>query len=158
MALANRLWGAERVRGELLKLGIRLSKRTIQHYLRRFRPPRKSGQTWATFVSNHAHQMWACDFLQTYDILFRPIFAFFLIELGSRKVVQVGVTRSPSQEWTTQQLRNATPWGRGPRFLIRDNDDRRGQGLGGQLIRPAVANDNGTSKVRSNVGSALADC
>ena len=56
--------------------------------------------------------MWASDFLQTYDILFRPIFAFFLIEPGSGKVVHVGVTRSPSQAWTAQQLRNATPWGR----------------------------------------------
>lgn len=126
IALANRLWGAERIRGELLKLGIRLGKRTIQRYLRRFRPPRKSEQTWATFVRNHTRQMWACDFLQTYDILFRPIFAFFIIEVGSRKVVQVGVTRAPSQKWVAQQLRDATPWGNGPRYLIRDNDAKYG--------------------------------
>ncbi len=56
MALSNRLWGGERIRGELLKLGVRLSKRTIQRYLRRFRPPRKSGQTWATLVRNHGHR------------------------------------------------------------------------------------------------------
>ena len=58
--------------------------------------PRPPGQRWATFLRNHAHETWACDFLQTYDLLFRPLFAFFFIELGSRRVVHVGVTRSPS--------------------------------------------------------------
>ncbi len=151
MAVANRLWGAERVRGELLKLGIRLSKRTIQRYLRRFRPPRKSGQTWAKFVRNHAHQMWACDFLETYDILFRPIFAFFVIELGSRKVLQVGVTKSPSQAWTAQQLRNATAWGAGPRFLIRDNDDKYGTAF------DAVAAAAGTKILRTPIQAPKAN-
>ncbi len=123
MAAHNRLWGAARIRGELLKLGIRVAKRTIQKYMRRVAAPRPPGQRWATFLRNHAHETWACDFLQTYDVLFRPICAFFLIELGSRRVVHVGVTRSPSCAWVTQQLREATAWGAGPRFLIRDNDD-----------------------------------
>src|SRR2546429_5790888 len=63
MARNNRLWGAERIRGELLKLGIRVCKRTIQTYMRtvRTKPPR--GQTWATFLRNHAAQVWACDAL-----------------------------------------------------------------------------------------------
>ena len=111
MASKNRLWGAERIRGELLKLSIRVAKRTIQRYMRRVRQPRPPGQRWATFLRNHAHDTWACDFLQTYDRLFRPIFAFFLIELGSRRVVHVGVTRSPSSAWVTQQLREATAGG-----------------------------------------------
>ena len=63
MAAHNRLWGAERIRGELLKLGIRLSKRTIQQYLRHARPPRPRGQTWSTFLHNHAPDIWACDFV-----------------------------------------------------------------------------------------------
>ena len=124
MALENRLWGAERVRGELLKLGIRVSKRTIQKYMRRTRGPRPWGQSWATFLENHAGQVWACDFLQTYDVFFRPIFAFFMVELGSRQVVQVALTRTPTSVWTAQQLREATPFGHGPRFIIRDNDDK----------------------------------
>jgi hypothetical protein len=64
MATENRLWGAERIRGELLKLGIRVCKRTIQKYMRtvRTKPPR--GQKWSTFLRNHAGQIWACDFLQ----------------------------------------------------------------------------------------------
>jgi putative transposase len=126
MATNNRLWGAERIRGELLKLDIRVAKRTIQKYMRRVAGPRPPGQRWATFLRTHAHETWACDFLQTYDLLFRPIFAFFVIAIASRRVVHVGVTRSPSSAWVTQQLREATAWGEGPRFLIRDNDDKFG--------------------------------
>ena len=124
MALDNRLWGAERVRGELLKLGIRVSKRTVQKYMRRARGPRPWGQSWATFLKSHAGEIWACDFLQTYDVFFRPIFAFFTVALGSRQVVQVAVTRTPTSAWTAQQLREATPFGHGPGFIIRDNDDK----------------------------------
>ena len=65
--------------GELLKLNVRVAKRTIQRYMRRVRQSRPPGQRWATFLRNHAHETWACDFLQTYDLLFRPIFAFFLM-------------------------------------------------------------------------------
>ena len=95
MAANNRLWGAERIRGELLKLDIRVSKRTIQKYMRQVRPKRARGQTWKTFLRNHMAEVWACDFLQVTDLFFRPLFAFFIIELKSRKVIHVNVTRSP---------------------------------------------------------------
>ena len=126
VARDNQLWGAERIRGELLKLGIRVSKRTIQKYLRQARPPRPTGQTWGTFLRNHAREIWACDFLQVTDLLFRPLFAFFIVELGSRRVVHVGVARHPTDEWVAQQLREATPYGERPRFLLRDNDGKYG--------------------------------
>jgi hypothetical protein len=90
------LWGAERIQGELGKLGVRVSKRTIQKYLRGARPPRPSGQSWASFLGNHSAEIWACDFLQLTDLLFRPVFAFFIVELGSRRVVHAGVTRAPT--------------------------------------------------------------
>jgi putative transposase len=96
MATDNRLWGAERIRGELLKLGLRVCKRTIQKYMRNVRTQQPRGQKWSTFLRNHADQIWACDFLQITDLIFRPLFAFFLIELKSRKVIHVGVTRSPT--------------------------------------------------------------
>ena len=67
MATANGLWGAERIRGELLKLGIRVSKRTVQQYMRSVRPRGQHGQTWGTFLRNHTHDIWACDVLQLYD-------------------------------------------------------------------------------------------
>ncbi|MFT4571567.1 MAG: putative transposase [Candidatus Binatia bacterium] len=76
--------GCERIRGELLKLGLRHAKSTIQKYMRaaRGRPP--SGQLWKTFLRNHGRHVWSGDFLQTYDVLFQPIFAFFIIEIGTR--------------------------------------------------------------------------
>jgi putative transposase len=126
MAVQNRLMGAERIRGELLKLGLRVCKRTIQKYMRQVRTTRPRGQNWATFLHNHAEQIWACDFLPVTDLLFRSLFAFFIIELHSRKVIHVGVTRSPSDVWVAQQLREATAYGQGPKYLLRDNDRKFG--------------------------------
>jgi transposase InsO family protein len=125
MAQENRLWGAERIRGELLKLGVRVSKRTIQKYLPKVR--RHSSQTWATFLKNHAVDSWACDFTLVHDLLFRPWYIFVIIELQTRRIVHAAVTRSPTDAWTAQQLREATPWGKGPKYLIRDRDDKYGQ-------------------------------
>jgi putative transposase len=84
LAAQNRLWGAERIRGELLKLDIHVCKRTIQKYMRRVRTHQPRGQRWATFLRNHAAEIWACDFLQVTDLFFRPLFAFFLIERKDR--------------------------------------------------------------------------
>jgi hypothetical protein len=126
MAAANRTWGAERIRGELLKLHLHVAKSTIQKYLRGARPPRRAGQTWATFLRNHAQDIWAADFLPITDLLFRPLYAFFLVELASRRVVHVGVTRHPTDAWVAQQLREATPFGRHPKYLLHDNDCKYG--------------------------------
>jgi len=128
MAEENRLWGAERIRGELLKLGIRVGKRTVQRHMRseRLPQPPQRGPTWATFVHTHAHDIWACDFLPVIDLGFRALFAFFIVDLGSRRVVHVGVTRHPTDAWVAQQLREATPFGTALRFLIRDNDAKFG--------------------------------
>jgi putative transposase len=115
MIANNRLWGAERIRGELLKLDIRVSKRTIQKYMHQARPTRVGGQTWKTFLRNHAKDVWACDFLQVMDLFFRPVFAFFIIELQSRRVIHVNVTRAPTDPWVAQQLREATPYGQAPK-------------------------------------------
>ncbi len=126
MAMANRIWGADRICGELLKLDIRVAKRTIQKYMRQARPPRRSGQTWATFLRNHATDIWACDFLPVTDLLFRSVSAFFIVELATRRVVHVGVTRHPTDMWLAHQLREATPFGQKPKYVIRDNDSKFG--------------------------------
>ncbi len=126
MAADNPLWGAERIRGELAKLGLHVAKRTIQAYLRGSRPPRPRGQTWATFLRNHADGIWACDFLPVTDAPFRPLFAFFVIELATRRVVHVGATRHPTDAWVAQQLREAAPFDQRPRYLLRDNDGKFG--------------------------------
>jgi putative transposase len=66
---------------------------TVQKYMQQVPRSRPPGQSWATFLPNHAHELWACDFLQVTDLLFRPLFACFIVEHGSRRVVHVGVTR-----------------------------------------------------------------
>jgi putative transposase len=130
MAVENCLWGAERIRGELLKLGIEVRKRTIQKYMPKARPshvashivPMPLRDTWATFLKNQAGEIWACDFAVVYDWLFRQWYIFVVMELKTRRIVHMGVTKYPTDEWTVQQLREATPWGRGPKYLIRDRD------------------------------------
>lgn len=122
LARENRTWGAKRVRGELLKLGLHAAKSTIQRYIKQIRGPGSSQQTWRTFIHNHASEIWACDILQTHDLFFRALFVFVIIELRKRRIVHFGVTRHPTDRWLAQQLREATPFGAGPRFLIRDND------------------------------------
>lgn len=80
-----------------------------------------------TFSKNYAGEIWAYDFVQTYDLFFRTIFVFFIIELASRQVVLVSVTRSPNGAWVAQQWRrHVTLFGEGSQFLIRDNDDKFG--------------------------------
>jgi putative transposase len=117
-------------RGELLKLGIQVSKRTIQKYMRQAGGRGShDGQTWKNFLKNHS--TWACDFLQLYDIWFRPIFAFFIVDVNTKRVVHVGVTRAPTEEWTAQQLREVTPFGSGPQLLIRDGDTKYGAAFDG---------------------------
>ncbi len=164
MAAENVTWGAERIRGELLKLGIRIAKRTIQRHMRKSRPPElPRGQTWRTFLRNHT--VWACDFLQTYDVWFRPIFAFFVININSKRVVHVGVTRSPTAEWTAQLLRNITPFGEGPQFVIRDNDNKFGaefdcvaKGAGMKVLRTAIQAPLMNSICERFLGSVRREC
>ena len=137
LAAENPLWGAERIRGELRKLGIRVAKRTIQTYLRGRGTPRPRGQTWTTFLRNHADTIWACDFLPVTDLCFRPLFAFFVIALDSRRIVHLGVTRHPTDAWVARQLREATPYDQHPRYLIRDNDGK----FGATFARVAAASE-----------------
>ncbi|MDP9313216.1 MAG: integrase core domain-containing protein [Chloroflexota bacterium] len=165
MAVNNRLWGAERIRGELLKLGIKVAKRTVQRYMCQARPPRPRGHSWATFIQNHASDIWACDFLQVHDVFFRPLFAFIITELGSRRIVHVGVTRTPTDEWTAQQLREATPFGAVPTYLIRDNDAKYGShfaavadGSGIEVLRTPIRAPRANAICERLVGSVRREC
>jgi putative transposase len=151
MAVDNRLWGVKRIQGELLKLDITVSKRTIGRSIRQVRPLRPPGQRWARFLQNHAREIWACAFLQLHDALFRPLFAFVITELGSRRIVHVGVTRAPTDGWTAQQLREATPFGETPRYLIRDNDAKFGSHF------EAVATGSGIAVLRTPIRAPRAN-
>jgi putative transposase len=90
MIQENKLWGAERIRGELLKLGINLSKRTIQKYICWVRKTHSFSQNWATFLNNHIGDIWACDFTVAYDWLFHPIYIFVIMELKNRRIIHLG--------------------------------------------------------------------
>jgi transposase InsO family protein len=165
MAKDNRLWGAKRIRGELLKLGIAVSKRTVQKYMKAPRARGPCGQRWSTFLKNHAHEFWACDFLQCYDVFFRPIFAFAFIELATRKIVHIATTRFPCWGWVTQQLRNATPFGLAPRFLLRDRDGKYGpafdalaRATGIRVIKTAIRAPNMNAVCERFLGSLRREC
>jgi putative transposase len=125
IARENLTWGAEHIRGALLNLGIKVSKRSIQKYIPADRH-QQSGQTWSTFIKNHFQDIWACDFTVVHDLLFRPIYIFVIMELHTRRVVHAGVTRNPTDAWVAQQLREATPWDEKPQYLIRDRDGKFG--------------------------------
>lgn len=163
MAIANLTWYVKRIQGELRKLGIEVSRGVVRKYMWRARkglPPRNQGQTWATFIQNHAGETWACDFLQTYDLFFRVVFVYFIIELGSRRIVQYGVTCMPSDFWVAQQVREATPYEEGPRFLIRDNDGKYGpcfmqvaEGKGIKVIKTPVRAPKATAICERLMGS-----
>lgn len=162
MARDNGTWGAERIRGELLKLDIRVSKRTIQRRILAVRPP-GDGQDWKTFLANHT--VWACDFLQVPDVWFRPLFAFFVVDVNTKEVLHVGVTREPSQKWTAQQLRQLTPFGEGPEFIIRDRDskfggefDRVAKGAGIRVLKTAVRAPLMNSTCERFLGSIRREC
>ena len=165
MASNNRLWGVKRIQGELLKLDITVSKRTIARYLRQVRPVRPHGQRWATFLQNHAREIWACDFLQLHDAFFRPLFAFFITKLSSRRIVHVGVTRTPTDDWVAQQLREATPFGAAPKFLICDNDGKFGShfaavatGSGVKVLRTPVKAPRANAICERLLGSVRREC
>ena len=136
-------WGEDKIAEELAaKFGIKHSGSTIRRYMapRRSRP--RGGQTWRTFIKNHADQMWACDFLTQHTAYFSVVYIFVIIEIGSRRIVHWNVTDSPTLPWVKQQVREATQWGETPRFLIHDND-----GIFGQYSqRPTVIRANGKKR------------
>jgi putative transposase len=162
MASENRLWGAERIRGELLKLGIKVSKRTIQKYMLKERQNR-SGQTWSTFLKNHCRDIWACDFTVVNDLLFRSWYVFVIMELHTRRIVHAAVTRSPTDEWVAQQLREATPWGEEPKYLIRDRDSKYGKrfadlACGIKILKTPVRAPRANSYCERLIGSLRREC
>lgn len=120
----NPLWGEERIANELLlKLGLRVSPRTVRKYMPKRPPGRPRGdQRWSTFFKNRARAIVACDFFVAVTVTFRLFYVLVLIEHGSRRLLQLNVTEQPSAEWTLQQLRDAL--GSGDfRYLIHDRDN-----------------------------------
>jgi transposase InsO family protein len=118
----NRLWGAERIRGELFTLGISVGNGSIRCYHRWHPAPRPPSQTWSTFLRNHAHAIWAADLLTVQTLTFKTLYVLFFITHGRRELVHFAVTAHPTAAWVWQQLIEATPWNRQPQHLVRDRD------------------------------------
>jgi len=120
MAQENPLWGAPRIHGELLKLGVQVSQATVAKYLER--PARPPSQTWRTFLANHATQIVAADFFVVPTATCRLLFVRVLLAHDRRRIVHVAVTPHPTAAWTAQQFREAFPWDQAPRYVIHDRD------------------------------------
>jgi len=122
---ANPLWGAPRIHGELLKLGIDVAQSTVAKYMSRTRRP--PSQSWRTFLYNHAEAIAAVDLFVVPTITFGMLFGFVVLHHGRRQLVHVGVTAHPTAEWISHQISEAFPWDRAPRHLIRDRDGAFGE-------------------------------
>jgi transposase InsO family protein len=164
MSRDNPLWGAERIRGELLKLGIAVSKRSIRRYRWR-RPPGSSGQSWRTFLANHRPRIWAADLFTVQTLTFRTLYVLLFVAHGRRELMHVNVMSSPTAAWIWRQLVPATPWGRAPRFLIRDRDrvygsdsPARTAGLGIRCIRTPVRAPRANAVAERLVGTLRREC
>ncbi|MHB8508458.1 MAG: transposase [Candidatus Dormibacteria bacterium] len=137
MSHDNRLWGTERIRGELLKLGIVVSKRSIRRYRWRRSTPAGS-QTWRTFLTNQLKGIWAADLLVVQTGGFCVLYVFFFINHDRRELVHFNVTACPTAAWVWPQLIEATPWGRHPNYLIHDRDAVYGHDIDARLATLGV--------------------
>jgi transposase InsO family protein len=124
MSLANPLWGAPRIHGELLKLGIEVSQATVGRYLR-WRPKDPS-PTWRSFLHNHLTDIAAIDMFVVATATFRILYALIILGHDRRKVIHFEVTQNPTQIWLSRQMTEAFPWETAPRYLLRDRDTSYG--------------------------------
>jgi len=120
MTQANPLWGAPRIHGELLKLGIDISERTVSRLMPKNRKP--PSQTWRTFLDNHFRELVSIDFLTVPTATFRVLYLLVVLAHDRRRVVHFNVTEHPTAAWTAQQMIEAFPEETAPRFLLRDRD------------------------------------
>jgi transposase InsO family protein len=120
MSLANRLWGASRIHGELLKLGIEVAQSTVAKYMAR--SGRGRSQTWKSFVHNHSAGIGAMDFLIVPTVGLRLLFVLVILRHERRRPISLSVTDRPTAEWTALQVTDAFPWNEAPGHLIRHRD------------------------------------
>jgi hypothetical protein len=127
MSIANPLWGAPRIHGELLKLGVDIGQTSVAKYMVRRRPPPSQG--WRTFIRNHADGIAAMDLFVVPTISFRLPYGLLIMGHGRRQILWFGVTAHPTAEWIANQLTQACGWEQAPRLLIRDRDRAYGEVL-----------------------------
>jgi transposase InsO family protein len=164
MASEDPLWGTERIRGELLKLGIVVSSRSIRRYRRR-RQSRPPSQSWRTFLANHAEAIWAADLFVVQTLTFQTLYVIFFISHGSRQLVHFEVTAHPTAAWVWRQLIESTPWDRKPRSLIHDRDrvwgadfGQRASGLAIKSLRTPIRAPRANSIAERWVRTSRREC
>jgi transposase InsO family protein len=163
MSRENPLWGAPRIHGELLKLGIKIAQSTVAKYMERRHGP--AAQSWKTFLRNHAPHIAAIDLFVVPTIGFKLLFGLVILRLGRRQLVWIGVTANPTAEWIARQITEAFPWDQAPRCLIRDRDAcygavvirrLRAMGIRDRPIAPRSPWQNG--HVERLIGSIRREC
>jgi transposase InsO family protein len=163
MVSANPLWGAPRIHGELRKLGIEVSERTVSRLLRRRQRP--SSQTWRTFLTNHLSSLVSMDFFTVPTLTGRVLFVLVLLRHQRRRVVHVTVTEHPTAEWTAQQIVEAFPEDTAPTWLLRDRDAiyadayrRRVAGMGIAEVMSSPSSPWQNPYVERLIGSMRREC
>jgi putative transposase len=167
MARENVLWGEERIANELLlKLGVRISPRTVRKYLPKRPPGRPRGDLrWSTFLKSHARGILACDFFVAVTATFRMLYVFVVIEHGTRRLAHVNVTTHPSAAWTLQQLREVIANAEDHKYLIHDRDsifsrhlDDSIQALGLGVLRSPFASPKANAICERVIGTIRREC
>ncbi len=167
MAVENPLWGEERIANELLvKLGIRVSPRTVGKYMPKRPPGQPRGdQRWSTFLRNHAKAILACDFFVAVTATFRMLYVFVVIEHDTRRLAHINVTANPSADWTLQQLRAVVGEEGAHQYLIHDRDkvfakhvDESIRALGLEVLRSPVASPKANSICERVIGTIRREC
>jgi transposase InsO family protein len=163
MSRANGLWGAPRIHGELLKLGIEIAESTVAKYM--IKHPRRPGQSWRIFLRNHADGIAAVDFFVVPTIGFKLLYCLIVLDHDRREVIHHAVTGHPTAEWLAQQIVEAFPWNEAPKYLVRDRDAiygevviRRLRGLGIRDRPVAPRSPWQSAYVERLIGSARREC
>jgi transposase InsO family protein len=136
MSLANRLWGAPRIHGELLKLGIEVAQSTVAKYLAK--SGRGGSQTWKTFLHNHTAGIGAMDFLVVPTVGFKLLFVLVILRHERRHLISLSVTDHPTAEWIARQITDAFPWDEAPDYMVRDRDKCYGQAVTKRLAAMGI--------------------
>jgi len=163
MATANPLWGAPRIHGELLKLGLDVAERTVSRLLPKRRSP--PSQTWRTFLTNHVRDLVSVDFFTVPTARLRVLFVFVVLAHDRRRVLHFNVTEHPTAAWTTQQIVDAFPDDSAPSYLLRDRDSvyghvfrQRLKGMGVGEVRTAPHSPWQNPFVERLIGSIRREC
>jgi transposase InsO family protein len=135
MIKENPLWGAPILHGELIKLGIEISERTVSNMIKRHKVGKPPSQTWRTFLKNHMNNTYAIDFFTVPTAKFKLLYVFVVLWHERRKVIHFNVTMNPTAQWTAQQITEACPWGAEPKYLLRDRD-----GIYGKVFKKRIRN------------------